>query len=195
MTTKDIIGMTFGELLQHAHFKVKLGAVDGSGFFFCGNLAGVDTDHIDDTILTGLEKALESSERNLQALKNTNQSYKHFEEEQTKAKKTAIAKAIEEQHGKPLTPEQKEQINTKFEISRVTHRKWKTDITKRIDRVKSSQKTLRRDIDNFTSIKDREIVKFYPSVDEIDTYICIIKGRERGFAWTTEEFERGYSSN
>ena len=194
MTTQDIIGMTFGELLQHTHFKVKLGAIDGSGFFFCGNLTGVNTEDLDETILTGLEKALESSERNLQALKNTNQSYKQFEEEQSKAKRTAIAKIVDEQHGKPLTEEQKKEINNKYEISRITHRKWKNDITNRIDRVKTSQKTLRRDISNFTSIKDREIVRFYPSVDEPETYICIIKGREKGFAWTTDEFERGYGS-
>ena len=194
MTTHNIINTPFNKLLTHSHLKIKLGAIDGSGFFFCGDLKDIDTEHLNETIINGLEKAIQSSERTLTQLKNTPTTYNEFKKNRIKAKTSAISKTIAEQNNEPLTPEQIDEINEKFDISKSAHEKWKQKIRIKIRKTEKSKAALQKDINKFTSITNRKILAFYPSIDERDTYICIIEGHERGFAWTTGEYERGYGN-
>lgn len=69
---------------------------------------------------------------------------------------------------------------------------FKTMIKNEIEVARRTKRDFTERINSYTSIGNRNIIETYDSIDEDNVKIVIYEGRERGVAWTTEEYVNGY---
>lgn len=170
MTTQDILNMTISDLIEQTNLKVKLGAKQGSAFIFCGNIGNIDCDSLDEDICNQYRRNIKSATGSIQALKKKPKGYQDYEREM-------IAK------------QEKDKIE--YEISKDGYRRWFNELSRRMQTLRETKSKNERRLKGFTTIRGRQIVEIYKSVDEEDTYIILYDGIENGNAWTTAEFESG----
>lgn len=88
------------------------------------------------------------------------------------------------------------EINYKREKSQESYmkkvkKKYKEDAIKQLQTTQENIKRIKRNIEEFKPILEREVVEVYSSILE-DCMIVIMKGCEMGKWWTCQEYERGY---
>lgn len=191
-TTTEIKEMTVLELIDKTKFRVKLGAKNGSGFVYCGRIDKLDIETLDKLIQISYRDTIARAEATINTLTKKPKSYKAFSEEMMKKKNARVAKYIKQNGDKPLTEDQKVELEEEFTISRLYYNRWLGNINRKLETAKTTKKLTTRRLNNYTTIKNRSIVDCYPSVLEEGVTIVIYDGDERGPAWTTEEYESGY---
>lgn len=70
-------------------------------------------------------------------------------------------------------------------------KKYKKDAIKQLQSIQENIKKIKRNIEEFKPILERDVVEVYGSILE-DCMIVIMKGCEMGKWWTCKEYERGY---
>lgn len=155
--------MTVSELALGNYGKIKLGANRGSGFVFCGDVSKIDIEQLDHIIIDCLHKAKNNAQSRVKRLKNKPIDYIDYEHFCNRKK---------------------------LEPSENGYKVWLQSHSKEIKTARKSVRTYNERIRNYSTIKDRPIVEVYDSFTEDNTKIVIFDGREHGFAWTTEEFEK-----
>ncbi len=192
-TKQQIIGMTISEIIEQTNLKVKLGAINGSGFVYCGYISEIDIDSLDKSILDAYKSTYEKSLITIANLTQKPKGYHDFISEITRRKKSKVAKVIKENKGKPLTEEQQLEIEKEFDMSQQAYKRWLNALHRKLQTATDTKKSMKRRIDNFTTIRSRKVVDAYNSITEEATSIVLYDGNERGFAWTTEEYEQGFA--
>lgn len=171
---------TVGDLIGR-DIKVKLGAVNGSGFVFCGNLKDVDICDVDEAIRNQYQITLKIAKDTIRLLKDKDLSYEAYEREMLKKIDNAKKRMLDEK----MLAETIEE----YTPSKLGHHRWTADIRKRLEYAKTSRRNVNAKLNNYTSIADRQIVDEYRSIDEANTLIMLYEGTETGRAWTTNEYE------
>lgn len=192
-TKQDIIGMTISELIEKTTLKVKLGANNGSGFVYCGHINEIDIDTLDKSIVDAYKATYEKSLITIAHLTQKPKGYHDFIKERNNRKRSKVARTIKENKGKPLTEQQEREIDKEFDVSQLAYKCWLNELHRKLQTATDTKKSMKRKIDTFTTLRSRKVKDAYKSITEENTYILIYDGSERGFAWTTEEFERGYA--
>lgn len=177
--------MTVNSLIGR-NIKCKLGASDGSGFVFCGNMKTLDIDDVDEYIRNSYLRSLEIAKETIQQLSKKNTSYKAYSEEIEQKKARALKLADGD-------PKRIAKIEEDFNPSTLEHHKWKAEILKKLEYSKGVRKRVNKRLNEYTSIATRKVVETYKSIDEPNTIIILYDGNERGRAWTTKEYIEGVS--
>lgn len=188
LTKKDIIGKTIQEVISEYNLKIKLGAKSGSCFIYCGYTDEVDGDILDTTILSMYKRSLTYVEKNIRVLSAKPKTYKAFVDEVKKNKEKALRS--KKKKG-PLTSAERSEIEKQFDVSRDAFNKYLRATQNSLNKAKDKKQELNQKISTYTTIKNNKIVDCYKSIDEPNTFILIYEGKDRGFAWTTEEFRKG----
>lgn len=155
--------MTVSELTSGNYGNIKLGANNGSGFVFCGDVSNIDVEQLDHIVIDHLCKAKKNAQIRVKRLKHKPIDYIDYEQYCAR---------------KRLRP------------SESGYKLWLQNHTKEIKAARKSVRACNERLRNYSTIKDRPIVEVYESFTEENTKIVIFDGHERGFAWTTEEFEK-----
>lgn len=188
LTKKDIIGKTIQEVISEYNLKIKLGAKSGSCFIYCGYTDEVDGDILDTAILDMYKRSLTYAEKTIRVLSAKPKTYKAFVDEVKESKEKALRS--KKKKG-PLTSEERSEIEKQFDVSRDAFDKYLRATQNSLNKAKDKKRELNRKISSYTTIKNNKIVDCYKSIDEPNTIILIYEGKDRGFAWTTEEFRKG----
>ena len=170
ITKQDLIGQTIDDLAGRYRIDVKLGAKDGSGFVFCGDLSDIDTAELDYMIVTSYRKAIKEHTAFIERERGRDSTYESFiRGARIKARKLGI--------DEDTSPE--------------AYKKWLLQRDRAIKKRIEARTRVKKKLTKFTSISTRKIVDVYKSISEIDTIILLYEGTETGRWWTTEEFQTG----
>lgn len=193
MKKEQIIGMTISELIEQTTLKVKLGAIGGSGFVYCGYINDIDIDGLDRSIVDAYKATYEKALTTISNLVQKPKGYNDFVNERVNRKRSKVARLIKENDGEPLGRKQLDEIEKEFDTSHLSYKRWLDNLHRKRKTAEATKKGMKRRIDTYKSIQSRKVADVYPSFTEQDTYIVLYDGVERGFAWTTEEYEQGYA--
>lgn len=151
-----------------APMRIKLGCKDGGAFFFIGwtDIFFKNLDTWNKNELDCFEHRKESMRNSLDTLIATFPNSSAYLREKLKKSKG-------------------ESIGTYEEYQAWLERRFNS-IQKKINKVNELDTT------TYQSLETRVIEEFYPSVDEPNTYICLIEGDIEGEYWTGKEYERGF---
>ena len=178
------------DVLQKSPIKVKVGTKDGDGFMFCGRFTQEAIDDLDDEIIIKKAKQIAQCESNIGVLERqlTWDGYvyvmnRRFANAIKKAKREA------ENRGKALTDAEENLLKKEYEPTEAKFAENCVNTENKIERILKKERKIAKSLKNYVSISERKIVESYASIDEPNTTIVLLEGREAGNAWTTEEYE------
>lgn len=156
--------MKVEEFVNNNNGRIKLGACDGGAFVYCGDIDNMSIEELDKKILYSFNRTKMNAKIRINALNE--KPYEDWLKTQ--------------------------QINGTPE-SMCDYESYLSDRTRRIESAKRTLKDYTQRLKTWRSVGDREIIDVYDSILEPNTKVVIYDGRERGTAWTTEEYERGFN--
>lgn len=183
------------DVLQNPPMKVKIGTKDGGGFMFCGYFVQEIIGSLDDEIIIKKAKQIAQCEDNISVLEKqltwdgyTYAMNRRYANAVKKAKKEA------ENRGENFTDAEKRVLKKEYEPTEEKFAEHCVDTEHKIERKLKKEKMIANTLKNYASISERKIIEKYASIDEPNTTIILIEGREVGTAWTTEEYENNRRS-
>lgn len=168
-TTRGIrIGMNFADFVESGDERnVKIGAKDGSAFFYCGSLTKLkySLDIIDDNLQNWYLQRVEETKAKLQRALNREWS------------PAVYASCRYRRSGTVGTYEE--------------YLKAVQAYFAELEKIRREHQTAKEKCENREPLYLREVYEFYESIDEPGTLIVIITGDETGKYWTTHEYKKG----
>lgn len=168
-TTRGIrIGMNFADFVENGEeMNVKIGAKDGSAFFYCGTLTRLkySFDIIDDNLQNWYMQRVEDTKAKLQRALNREWS------------PSVYASCRYRRSGTVGTYEE--------------YMKAVQAYFAELEKIRREHISAKEKCQNREPLYLRTIYEFYPSIDEPNTTIIIITGDEPGKYWTTNEYKKG----
>lgn len=170
--------MTVREVLLKNKNNVKIGAM--SAFFYCGvpNQEAIELLYA----FSYTQKA--KFNRDLSDIKKFLDNFDEFWKNELRAK---IEQALVEKGGK-ITEREKNKIKDEWlQSKRISY-----------NQSQSKLKALTDFLNDWKPIPDREVKEIYDSIDANEpdgTKIILVDGLEKGFYWTTNEYEKGMKAN
>lgn len=148
-------------------YRIKVGTVDGYGFFFCGT-----TTELKETV-ADLEEELRDDIR-----RYADEAKKKFNNHTRRdTSPSGYAGRAYKRSGRPATREDYDEfVDNYFK-----------ELKQKFDAMKEAER--RRDVR--TPLSERKIVETYKSISEDNTWIVIITGEDVGKYWTEEEYKKG----
>lgn len=162
---------TIGSVLTGYEGPVRIGAKDGSGFIYCGNLADMNPNDIDDEITGRWADLVTFNERTVANYSKAGAPFRTY---------TADMVRDAQSTGQDELPE--------FSLA-----KYLAYVEYQYSKLRKAYKRL-RDLQRFQAtakpIMKREVVETYESVGETDVLIIIVEGHEICEAWDASEYNK-----
>lgn len=157
-------------LETEGNFNIRVGCIDGSGFFYCGT-----TDDLKER-LGSIEEYLQSEyKRHYEKMEEQFLEYMRRDISPNRYLRTYHART----HEIPTYEDYLKNVKEWFGLMK------KSDTAVK----KAKMKYLKR-----KPLKERVIVDFYKSFSEEDTWIMLISGDEEGEFWTADEYKKGMNN-
>ena len=151
-------------------YRIKVGTVDGYGFFFCGTTTELKE------VVADLEEELHDECRRI--AEDTKKRFNAFTRRDTSP--SGYAGKAYRRSGRPATYEEYENFV----------KGYFKELAVKYNTMKEAER--RRDVR--TPLSERKIVETYKSISEDDTWIVIITGEDVGKYWTEKEYKEGVAN-
>lgn len=158
---EDLIFATEG------NYNIKLGMKDGTGFIFCGTTEQLKykLDELNEEVRKRLEEKVKNAEKRLNGM------------------------FVKPWH---VSRYAKETYNSTGEFGTVEgYNEWLNGYFDELRKAEQRIDKARQKLADFIPLADRVIMEHYKSIDEPNTFIILISGRENGDYWTTNEYQNG----